>query len=403
MLGPAPATEPGSGPATLRLGLDAGLLPAEARWFYLEAVGTAVRNGDGWTLERVPPGEELAHLLEVASGSKRVVEIGAQTGWTALALALSDHDRSVISFGRPGASQGPGRYAGLVDASVRARVGSRERRVEEVPPVMPGPADIAHVDLSPPYAETYGALVAAALVVRPGGLVVVRGGGELDTLALIEELDLEASIVDGLIVGRKPLEPDWEALLEQALAPTPTELRETERQVRPPRTRLLALGLAGSLVGAGAGLALPIGDLLGSDNRVTNPAREGSREPGAAVGRGGAASSPRSAAPGRSERSSRSTASAPSVAATPRQRGRQRSGRGSTVFSGTGTRKLGTIRVDEPVFLRWSTGGGAFRIVSEAWGFRPRTRKGRLLLSPGAYRRFEVRGRGRWRLELTKP
>jgi hypothetical protein len=59
--------------------------------------------------------------------------------------------------------------------------------------------------------------------------------------------------------------------------------------------------------------------------------------------------------------------------------------------------------VNEPRFLRWSTDGGSFRVVSEAWGFRPRTREGRLLLSPGAYRRFEVRAKGTWRLELTKP
>jgi hypothetical protein len=384
MLAQAPAIEPALAPdASLRLGLNAGLLSWEARFFYLEAVGTAIRRNDRWTLDRVPPAEELAQLIEIASGSERVVEIGAQTGWTALALAVSEEKRSVISFRRPGASQGPGRYAHLVDASVRARVGSREHPVERVPRAMPGLADLAHVDLSPPYADMYSALIAAGLIVRPGGLVVVRGGRELETRALIEELDLEVSIVDGLVVGRTPLEPDWAALLEHPIAPSPADLREIEKGARPRRVKLLALGLAGAMVGAGAGLALPFGDsLVGSkDGGSGSEALTTLQAPSGVKGPAAAATSSHSAA----------------------GRAQPRSTKGVTAFSGTGKRKLGTIRVDEPVFLRWSTESGSFKIVSEAWGFRPRTREGRLLLSPGAYRRFEVKGRGRWRLELVKP
>jgi hypothetical protein len=387
-----PATEHISGPdASLRLGLNVGLLSWEARFFYLEAVGTAVRRNDRWTLDRVPPAEELAQLLEIATGSERVVEIGAQTGWTALALAVSDERRSVISFRRPGASQGPGRYAHLVDASVRARVGSREQRVERVPGAMPGPADLAHVDLSQPYADMYAALVAAGLIVRPGGLVVARGGRVLETRALIEELDLEATVVDGMVVGRVPLEVDWAALLEQAIAPSPADLREFEKPARSRRLRMLALGLAGSLVGAGAGLVLPLGDSpVTSDHGAGgNSALETSQPPSGAKG-------PRAAA---SSHSTAASASSGSTTASAQHHSRK----GITAFSGTGTKRLGTIRVDEPVFMRWHVESGSFRIVSEAWGFRPRTRDGRLLLSPGAYRRFEVKGEGRWRLELAKP
>jgi methyltransferase family protein len=378
----APATEAGSASgAPLRLGLNVGLLPWEARWFYLEAVGTAVRRNDRWALDHVQPAEELARLLEIASGSQRVVEIGAQTGWTALALAAADPSRSVISFRRPGASQGPSRYAHLVDAGVRERVGSCELPAQRASSAIPGPADLVHVDLSPPYADAYSALFGATFAVRPGGLVVVSGGGELEALALVEELDLEASTVDGLVCGRKPLEQDW-SLLELGVSPSPADLYRIERRTGRRRMRLLALALAGSLVGAGAGLVLPLGDsLFNSENQGTGD----------------------SAGPVRAA-TVRVPAGLPRQPASPHRRpARGRSDRGTTAFAGTGPRKLGTLRVDEPLYMRWSTTTGSFRIVSETWGFRPSTPEGRLLLSPGAYRRFEVKGDGKWRLDLTKP
>jgi hypothetical protein len=173
-------------------------------------------------------------------------------------------------------------------------------------------------------------------------------------------------------------------LLEQAIAPSPAELPGFERPVeRTRRLRLLALGVAGSLVGAGAGLLLPFGDsLVGSKDKGSgNAALTVSPPPSGANG---------------------PVAAAPRHTATP-SRSPRHSSQGGTDFSGTGAKKLGTIRVDDPVFMRWSTQSGSFRVVSEAWGFRPRTREGRLLLSPGTYRRFEIRGTGRWRLELDKP
>jgi hypothetical protein len=235
------------------------------------------------------------------------------------------------------------------------------------------------------------------LIVRPGGLVVVRGGRQDEVLSLIEELDLEASIVDSLVVGRRPAESEWFAPAEPILPPLEVD-RLDLRRAGPRRLRLLALGVTGSLVGAGVGLALPLGGSLVSPDHASVD-KSGSAAPTSTVSpsgpKGPVVAAQRS---GAGSRTAASSTSRPSHGG-----GRGGSRNGITAYSGTGRRKLGTIRVNEPLFLRWDADNGSFRIVSEAWGFKPRTRKGRLLLSPGAYRRFEVRGTGRWRLELTKP
>jgi hypothetical protein len=75
-------------------------------------------------------------------------------------------------------------------------------------------------------------------------------------------------------------------------------------------------------------------------------------------------------------------------------------GRGT--FSGKGDMKLGTLRIDRPTILSWSTGGQSFRIASEAWRFRPRQRRGSTVLTPGTYRGFAVKAATSWKLSLNR-
>jgi hypothetical protein len=73
---------------------------------------------------------------------------------------------------------------------------------------------------------------------------------------------------------------------------------------------------------------------------------------------------------------------------------------GSGALAGTGSRDLGTVSVNGPAMLRWSSDGRPLVIRSAQWRFRARERRGTTVLSPGTYRRFAVRSTARWRLRL---
>jgi hypothetical protein len=73
---------------------------------------------------------------------------------------------------------------------------------------------------------------------------------------------------------------------------------------------------------------------------------------------------------------------------------------GGRGVSGTGNGMIGTLRIDRPMRLHWSSDGGPFSIVSDAWRYRPAGRRGSTVLTPGTYRRLAVRSTGSWTLRL---
>src|SRR3954468_155602 len=71
-----------------------GLAPRVAL-FYARACRIARQLPDEFTLVAMTRADDLARLLELARGSRRVVEVGTGSGTTSIALALADPDRLV--------------------------------------------------------------------------------------------------------------------------------------------------------------------------------------------------------------------------------------------------------------------------------------------------------------------
>lgn len=96
-------------------------LPARVARFYLRARRHAHRRGDRFSLDSAARPQELAELLRLADGRKVVVELGTGTAWTAIALALDEDRRRVISYDPCVRDEREG-YLALAGAGVRDRI-----------------------------------------------------------------------------------------------------------------------------------------------------------------------------------------------------------------------------------------------------------------------------------------
>lgn len=107
-------------------------LPPPVLLFYLRAWHMRERLDDAFSLGGATKPRELAPLLRAARGSTLAVEVGTGTGWTAIALAIADRRRRVISFDtvhRPERDA----YMRLVGASVASRITFVAGPGQEVP------------------------------------------------------------------------------------------------------------------------------------------------------------------------------------------------------------------------------------------------------------------------------
>ena len=117
------ATSRGGSPARRELRYLIGLrvLPPRVARFDWRAHRLASRIGDDFSLVSATRPRDLALVLRLARGRRRVVELGTGTGWTSLALALQDGRREVVTYDpiyRPERE----RYLELVEREVRERV-----------------------------------------------------------------------------------------------------------------------------------------------------------------------------------------------------------------------------------------------------------------------------------------
>ncbi len=155
----------------LRYLIGLRVLPRRVALFDWRAHRLASQIGDEFSLVSATRPPDLALLLSLARGRRRVVELGTGTGWTALALALHDPRREVITYD-PVYRAERERYLELVDPGVRDRVTFVQA------PGASGPLDereidLLYVDSAHGRRETVEEFHAWQPTLAPGALVIL--------------------------------------------------------------------------------------------------------------------------------------------------------------------------------------------------------------------------------------
>ncbi len=120
-------------------------LPTPVRGFWWRARRHARRSGDEFSLASAARPSELAQLLRLARGRTAVVELGTGTAWTAVALALDDRARQVVTYD-PCARRERDAYLDLAGADVRERIVLREDPDSAGPRPDDPPAQLLFID-----------------------------------------------------------------------------------------------------------------------------------------------------------------------------------------------------------------------------------------------------------------
>ena len=184
-----------------RLLLATRALPARAALFQARAMLRAARLGDEWALISSTRPADVAELLRLAKGRRRVVELGTATGWTAGALLLGDPERRLTSFD-PVEREHRASYLSLLPSSARERLElvrapGAEARGEGV--------ELLFVDSSHDRDATVEEVLAWRPRMAPGGLVVLHDYGNPaypGVAEAVEELELDGAPRAGMYVAR---------------------------------------------------------------------------------------------------------------------------------------------------------------------------------------------------------
>ena len=174
-------------------------------FFYARARGTARRSGDRWTLGAAAPPEDLAVLLRLARGRRRIAELGTGTAWTSIALALPDPRRRVVTFDTYVRPQRD-RYLALVPPDVRERIDLITDAGDEGAPGR-GPVDLLFIDSSHEHQGTIDDFRAWRRELAPGAVVAFDDFGHPDFPGVAEavaDLGLEGEDRGGLFVWQAP-------------------------------------------------------------------------------------------------------------------------------------------------------------------------------------------------------
>jgi predicted O-methyltransferase YrrM len=190
--------------AELRLLLSLRVLPARVAWFFVRARWLAWRSGDRFSLESAARPHELAQLLAAAHGRASVVELGTGTAWSAIALALDDRRRHVVSYD-PTVRGEREAYIDVAGHGVRGRIELRAEPDSRGPHAGDRPVQLLFIDSLHERDAVLGAYRAWRGALAPGALTVFHDFGHPQYPGVREavaELELSGYERGGLFVSQ---------------------------------------------------------------------------------------------------------------------------------------------------------------------------------------------------------
>lgn len=176
-------------------------LPPRVAWFLLRARVRALRTGDRFSIDAAARPEKLAALLAAARGRRQVVELGTGTAWAALALALDDPQRRVVSFDP--IDRDRQRYFQLLPPAVGERVTLVAAPGEVGPRDGDPPVDLLFIDSSHDREPTVAEYRAWQAALAAGATVVFDDYGHPaypGVAEAVEDLGLRGRVVRDLYV-----------------------------------------------------------------------------------------------------------------------------------------------------------------------------------------------------------
>jgi predicted O-methyltransferase YrrM len=181
-------------------------LPPRVGLFYWRAQQQARRNGDLFSLDSAARPAELAGLLMLARERRAIVELGTGTAWSAIALALGDGARRVISYD-PCVRPQREAYLDLVGPSVRRRLELRAQPDSHGPYCGDPPVELLFIDSSHDRDSVLGAFSAWRDALASGAIVAFHDYDHPiypDVREAVAELGLCGQQSGGLFVWRAP-------------------------------------------------------------------------------------------------------------------------------------------------------------------------------------------------------
>jgi predicted O-methyltransferase YrrM len=206
--------------AKLRLLFALRVLPPRVARFYWSAWRRALRDDDRFSVASAARPAELRQLLGLARGRRVVVELGTGTGWSAIALALDDRARRIVSYD-PSVRAERDAYLALAGADARARVELRAEPDSAGAHAGDAPVELLFVDSEHEREPVLAAFAAWRDALAPHAVVVFHDYGHPQYPGVREavgELALSGEEVGGVFVWRAPRAP-----LADVLAQPPGE------------------------------------------------------------------------------------------------------------------------------------------------------------------------------------
>jgi hypothetical protein len=190
----------------VRVVLSMRVLPMPVARFFWRASWHARRSGDRFSLASAARPAELATLLALARDRSPVVELGTGTAWSAIALALGDRTRQVLTYD-PCVRHERDAYLDVAGPSVRAQIDLRDEPDSDGPRNGDLPVQMLFIDSSHEREAVMAAFRAWRNALEPGAVVAFHDYGHPDHPGVreaITDLELSGRESGGLFVWRAP-------------------------------------------------------------------------------------------------------------------------------------------------------------------------------------------------------